>query len=444
MSKKHTKFYDLLGVAPTADSNEIKKGYRKMAMKYHPDKNLDNKDEAEAKFKEISEAYETLSDEDKRPVYDKYGEEGIRGGGGQSRGAHSIFEDLFGMGGFGGGGGGGGRQQRGPARTPDVSFKLGLTLEDFYKGKAKKLKISKKVICKGCAGKGSMKEGATQTCSGCRGQGIKIVVHRLGPGMIQQMQTTCPDCNGRGQRIRDEDRCKECKGNKTVPEQKVLEVTVSPGMLPGQKITFYNDADEEPGSETGDVIVVLAQTGDEDADDTDKDTPMDEEGIRKPKFSRLQNGMDLVIEMKISLVEALLGFEIPIRHLDDRIIIVKSSNRSVLTTGSIVIVENEGMPQPRNPSLHGDLYVKFEVVMPDSKFIEKLGAPKEKMLRSLLPAILYKVPAGLHDREGVDVHESRPFDAEEHKARQRANRSSSREAYDDENEEEGKPGCRPM
>jgi len=472
---KNTKYYELLGVSQSADQTEIKKAYRKLAMKYHPDKNPENKAEAEDKFKAISEAYEVLSDTKKRELYDQYGEEGLKSGGGFSaRSAHSVFEDLFGFGGFGGfGGGGGGGQRRGPQRTADVQFQLGLTLEDFYKGKTKKLKISRKVLCQSCNGKGSLKEGASRTCDGCKGQGIKIIVHRLGPGMIQQMQTTCTDCNGRGEKIRDEDRCKDCKGNKVVPQSKILEVQVQPGMQPGQKITFYGDADEEPGVETGDVVVILASLREdeeeEEEDDSTKSKKEKEEakqkkqkkdaekekdeknGIKRPKFQRLQNMVDLVMDHKIALVEALLGFTLVFKHLDDRIVVVKSPLGMVMTVDSALVVEGEGMPQQKNPSSHGDLYIKMQIQMPPPDFITALGGGKEKMLKQLLPPPLTSVPTDLNtSAENVETRTAKVYDSDVHKAKQRAQKEDqrrNREAYEEGGEDEdndGRPGCRQM
>jgi DnaJ family protein A protein 2 len=152
----------------------------------------------------------------------------------------------MGFGGFGGRGGRGGRDE-GPKRTPDVQFQLGLSLRDFYVGRKKKLKIQRRVLCKACEGKGVKPGGKVEKCKGCNGAGVRMIVQRLGPGMIQQMQTQCDECGGKGEVIDPKDACPECKGKKTVPESKILEVYVRPGMQPGQKITFYGDADEEYG-----------------------------------------------------------------------------------------------------------------------------------------------------------------------------------------------------
>ena len=251
-SKKHTKYYELLELQPSASTDDIRKAYRRLAMKWHPDRNPTNKDEAEARFKELSKAYEVLSDDKKRQLYDTYGEEGVQqgGAGGPGMGGNpfDIFAQMFG----GGGMGGGGRREE-ERRTADIQYPLALTLAEFYKGKLKKLRITRRKLCDVCGGKGSEQADAVETCATCQGSGVRMVVKRLGPGMIQQMQTVCDACRGKGETIKAGAECRKCKGEKTVKDSKILEVDVRPGMLPGEVITFFGDADEEFGKETGDV-----------------------------------------------------------------------------------------------------------------------------------------------------------------------------------------------
>lgn len=471
---KETKLYDCLGVEPTSSQDNIKKAYRKLAIKWHPDKNPDNKAEAEAKFKEITNAYEILSDDKKRQIYDQYGEEGVReGGGGGGRSPNDIFADLFGFGGFGGFGGRASREA-GPQRTPDVQFQLALSLSDFYNGKVKKLKIQRKVLCPTCSGRGATKEGAAATCSACRGQGVRMIIQRLGPGMIQQMQTTCNECQGKGEVIEERFRCTECKGKKVVPSSKILEVVVTPGMQPGHKITFYGDADEAPGAETGDVVVIVVPAKEEDDGEGEDDEGVSSKrgrsssstpptATRRPKFQRLKNSVDLLIEVKISLTEALLGFQVPMKHLDGRIIIIQSPPKFVASHESVILVEGEGMPKERHPSQKGDLYVKLNVIMPTADEIASLGAPKHKMLRELvggpLPANLLapdaKATSGTttkNDR-GEEVYidppsvvVSRPFDAEAQRQKRQQEEDERAQNHDDDDEghHQGGAQCRPM
>lgn len=233
-----TKFYTLLGIEKGADAGEIKKAFRKQAMQHHPDKGGDPE-----KFKEISKAYEILSDPDKKAIYDEAGEEGLEGsgGGGGGNGMADIF-DLFG-GAFGQQGGRGAQSNK-VRKGEDVNFPLKVTLEDLFNGTSKKLRLTKNIICSGCKGKG----GKTEiSCKDCKGQGVRLVIRQLGPGMIQQMQAQCTSCKGTGSSITEKDRCKKCHGEKTVKEKKTLEVFVNKGMKNAEKITFTSEADEAVG-----------------------------------------------------------------------------------------------------------------------------------------------------------------------------------------------------
>ena len=220
-----TKFYDILGVSPTATEQELKKAYRKMALKYHPDKNPDAGD----KFKEISQAYEVLSDAEKREVYDEFGEQGIKEqGGGRGGGAgFSSPMDMFNMffgGGMpgGGGGGGGGRGGRGSrSKTKPMVHKLAVSLEDLYNGMVRKLAANRDIKCEACDGKGGDR---VTTCATCKGQGMRVQTRQIGPGMIQQMQMPCDKCGAKGEVVDPKSVCKECKGKRTIREKKILEV----------------------------------------------------------------------------------------------------------------------------------------------------------------------------------------------------------------------------
>jgi len=443
MSKgKHTKFYELLGVSPSATAEEIKKGYRKMAMQWHPDKVQESKKkEAEDKFKDISRAYEVLSDTNKRATYDKYGEEGLKdGGGGGFRDAHSMFQDLFGGGspfGFFGGGG----ERDGPKRTPDVQYQLGITLSEFYTGKTKKLKLDRDVICLDCAGRGSKKEGGVVKCDQCQGRGIEIVTRRLGPGMIQQMQKACDKCRGKGEIINEKDRCKTCKGDKVVKKQQVLEVNVEKGMKPGSKVTFREAADQAPECEPGDVIVTLLEKPDPSREPEAKEGKQKKPRVSKspndlpsPSFKRLKDGSDLLMEYDVTLSEALLGFEIAFKHLDDRVIVVKSPEGKVTSPNDLMVVEGEGMPLPKNPTLAGDLYLKLNIIMPTHKELA------DESVRKQLTALLPQAPALPESikKKDADVHRytCSPYDAEA-AAQKNQERSRGSHAHDDDDDENG-------
>jgi len=259
---KETKYYDVLGVQSDATDSDIKKAFRKSAMRWHPDKNPENKTEAEAKFKEITQAYEVLSDDKKREIYNQEGEEGLKeGGGGGFSDAQDVFSRVFG-GMFGGGGEG---RSRGPQKTEDIKFQLAFTLADFYKGATKTLKVNRNVVCTTCKGKGANKEGAAKTCDTCKGRGVQTITRRLGGGMFQQMQAMCSTCKGAKEIINEEDKCGVCHGEKTVKEEKKLEVKVNPGSREGDRFTFHGESDEAPGQEAGDIIVVFAEKEEEKA-----------------------------------------------------------------------------------------------------------------------------------------------------------------------------------
>jgi len=341
---KETKFYDVLGVAPTADDNALKKAYRKLAMKYHPDKNP----EAGDKFKEISMAYEVLSNPEKRKLYDQAGEQGIKEGGSGGGGGMNPMDifDMF----FGGGGGGdpfGRGRQRGPRRTKNLVHQLSVSLEDMYNGTVRKLALQKNVICDGCEGIG----GAVQKCPNCRGTGMQVLSRKS----IEE----CGECHGEGERVDPKLRCKKCNGRKVNRERKILEVSVDKGMEDGQKVTFSGEGDQEPGLEPGDIIIVLDEKA-------------------HALFKR--NGQDLIMKMDISLTEALTGLKKAVKTLDDRTLVIQTVRGEVIKTGDLKMVRGEGMPQYRNPFEKGRLIIQFNVVFPPS--LEPSVAEK---LASILP-----------------------------------------------------------
>lgn len=378
---KHTKYYEVLGVSPSADDAEIKRGYKKMAMKWHPDKNPENKAEAEEKFKAISQAYQVLTDPQKKKIYDQYGEEGLQGGGGDEGGfrdAHSMFADLFGFGDmFGGGFFRGGRQ--GPARTPDIQFELGVTLADLYTGCTKKLKVQRDVICVSCEGKGGQ-EGALKTCDRCEGRGQEVIVNQPRPGFIQQSITTCRKCQGRKEIVNEKLACKECKGTKVVKRATTLDVNVEKGMVHGEKIRFREAADQAPGIQAGDIVVVLSPKSDPTRDTESKAAKAGQK--LRPSFVRMQNGKDLVFEHEISLTEALIGYEIILEHFDNHVVQISSPTKHVTNVDEVIVVEGEGMPVKGKNLEKGDLLVKLKIRMPT---YEELGgeAGKGKLLAAL-------------------------------------------------------------
>jgi len=375
------KFYKILGVDKNATTSQIKKAYHKRARDVHPDKTKGDP-EKENLFKELSHAYEVLSDSEKREIYDKYGEEGLKQGGmGGFRDPTDIFSQFF------GGGFGFGSQNSGPRQAENISFAMGVTLKELYNGAKRRLRVNKNVICPTCDGKGSKKEGALKKCSACDGRGVKFIRRQMGPSIIQ-MQQDCEQCGRKGEMIDPKDRCKNCKGKKTVKESKIIEVEVDRGMNEGQKITFAGEGDQEPGILAGDIIVVLKLKEEKDC-----------------KFIR--KGDHLVMEKKITLLEALTGYEFLIEHLDERVLLVKSKPGDITEEGDIRVINNEGMPQHRNPFIKGNLFIKFSVVWPKPGSITK---KQIAALQSVLPPkkTLHNIPM---DAEEVTLE---PYDEHRH------------------------------
>jgi len=400
-----TKLYDTLAVSPTATATDIKKSYRKLALKHHPDKNPGP--ESEKKFKEISASYEILSDETKREQYDKYGLEGLkegRGGGGGFSDPSDIFSMFFGGGGspFGGG------RSRGPRRGQDIGHELRVTLEDLYNGKTKKLSIQRTVICKKCDGRGG--HGNPSKCGGCKGTGMQVRIQRMGP-MIQQIQSPCSDCRGEGESWGNKDKCKNCVGKKVHKEKQILEVHIDKGMQDGHRIPFRGMADEEPGVETGDIVMIL-RTADHET------------------FERKNN--DLVIKMKISLNEALTGFSRKVTTLDNREIAITSIPGDFVKHEGIKVAAGEGMPQFRNPFEKGNLIIQFSVEYPSKDWFTSDSCANVTKLTTLLPA---KQDQAI---ETDDMEECmlQDFDPTMHANR----RANGREAYGSDDDEEG-PGA---
>ncbi|XP_063529783.1 dnaJ homolog subfamily A member 2-like [Cydia strobilella] len=388
------KLYDILGVSRNASDAEIKRSYHKLAKEFHPDKNPAAGD----KFKEISFAYEALSDPKKRQTYDKYGLKGLQEGG-QGGGfppddiLGHFFGDIFGM-----GGGSRGRQR---ARGEDTIHPLKVTLEDMYNGKTTKLQLSKNVICGPCKGIGG-KPGAVVSCKDCHGQGIKISYQQIGPNMTRQFQTRCPTCQGQGETINEKDKCPKCKGKKVLNETKILEVHVDKGMRENQKIYFRGEGDQQPDTQPGDVVIILQQK-------------------THDVFQR--TGDDLLMKREITLTEALCGFEFVVKHLDGRDLLIRHFTGEVVKPGDLKGIQGEGMPLFKNPFEKGNLYVKFDVVFPDNNFASE---EQLKQIESILPPRpAFVMPTG-EDVEEVNLMEYTANDR---------NRGGREEAYASDDEE---------
>lgn len=379
---KETKLYDVLGVAPTATEQELKKAYKTGALRYHPDKNAHNP-AAEEKFKEISHAYEILSDSQKRGIYDQYGEAGLEGGAGGGMAAEDLFAQFFGASGFGGGGLGGmfsGMQNRGPPKARTIHHTHKVSLEDIYRGKISKLALQRSIICPKCDGRGG-KEGAVRRCPGCDGHGMKTMMRQMGP-MIQRFQTVCPDCNGEGEIIKEKDRCKQCSGKKTIVDRKVLHVHVDRGVRNGTKVEFKGEGDQAPGIQAGDVVFEIEQ---------------------KPHNRFTRNEDDLLYKADIELVTALAGGTIFVEHLDDRWLSIDILPGEAIFPNAVKMVRGQGMPSYRHHD-YGNMYIQFNVKFPEKNWTQDPAAFES--LRKILPApALQNIPPSEAMTEPADLED---------------------------------------
>jgi len=380
-----------------------------MAMKYHPDKN-DGDPEAAEKFKACSEAYEVLSDEEKRATYDKFGKDAFKDGGHGGMNAEDIFSQFFGggFGGFGGSGfGGGTRANRGPKKTKDILRELPVTLEELFNGSTKKMKVTKNVVCSGCEGTGAMSKKRF-SCQACGGSGVRVLIRQFGPGMISKQQVRCDECGGEGESIPHKDKCKLCAGQKVKEDKKIIDVEIDKGTQDGKKVVLRGEAHEAPGMLPGDLIFVIKE---------------------QPHKIFQRDGVHLFMEKEVPLVNALTGFQFIVNHLDGRKILVKTLPGDIIKHMDAREIRNEGMPVFSRPYEHGNLYIKFKV-----KFPTKLSAPQIEKLRTCLPDL---VPPPTE----IDLETATMTDVDEDNLKQdRYKGHPSGNAYDESDEEEGHGG----
>jgi DnaJ family protein A protein 2 len=330
-------------------------------MTWHPDKHTgDDRVKAEEKFKEITYAYEVLSNPEKRNIYDTYGEEGVSQGAHEHNTAHA--QDIFNM--FFGGGMRGFTNAR-PTKTEDKASELGVSLADLYSGVDKKLKIRRKELCEKCNGLGATKKEAVKACKPCNASGRVMRVVQVGPGMVSQQVVKCSSCNGEGRTIESGCKCPACNGKRLMDGSKQAEFNIPPGTRSGSRIVIKGMADEHPDLAAGDVVLVVKE-------------------ISHPLFKR--EGDNLIMEKMITLLEALTGAEITITHLDGRVLRLKSSEGTVIKPGSVMEVHGEGMPRTNKPKSKGNLYIRIQVQFPDN-------VPKDyfETLSKILPAPSKKI-----------------------------------------------------
>lgn len=341
--------YEVLGVERGCDQGDLKKAYRRLAQQFHPDKNPEDK-AAEEKFKEAANAYQILSNDEQRAIYDRYGFDGLRGrssnaGFSNAEDIFSAFGDLFGD--FFGGRSSGGRRQ---ARGADLRVDLELTFPEAVWGITKEMKVSRDIPCATCTGSGAAPGSKPEVCRTCGGKGQ--VVHAQGFFMVQ---STCPHCRGQGKTIKEP--CPDCRGRGTQSETSTLSVTVPAGVDDGQTLRLAGKGETAPGGSTGHLYVVLHVQGDE-------------------RFKR--DGEDVVTEVPVSFVKAALGGEVEIYTLDDGVTGAATVELKAGTQpGDVLVRRGQGIPRVGHGG-RGDHVIQWRVEIP-----KKLSAKQQDLLREL-------------------------------------------------------------
>ncbi len=375
MSKRD--YYEILGVAKNAGEAEIKKAYRQMALKYHPDKNPGNK-EAEEMFKEAAEAYEILSNNEKRQRYDQFGHKGVNGAAGGAGGMNmedifSHFGDIFGGGSpfesfFGGGG-----QSRGGKRVnrgSNLRIKVSLTLEEIANGVEKKIKVNKFVSCTSCKGSGAQDGASFQKCGTCAGNGQ---VHRVTNTFIGQMRTTttCPTCGGEGQTIQN--KCKSCHGSGLEHGEEVITINIPAGVGEGMQLTVSGKGNgAERGGIPGDLYIVI-------------------EEIKHPHLQR--DGNNLLYDLYVNFADATLGISTEIPTIEGK---AKVKIDAGTQGGKVLRLKGKGLPSV-NSYGKGDLFVNVNVWTP-----QHISSEEKKILEQLKNSPNFKPNPGKGDKSFYD------------------------------------------
>ena len=339
-------YYEVLGVAKTATEEEIKKAYRKKAIQYHPDKNPGDK-EAEEKFKEAAEAYDVLSDPQKRQRYDQFGHAGVGGAAGGAGGfggmsmedIFSQFGDIFG-GHFGGFGGfGGGRSARRVNRGSDLRVKVKLSLKDIATGVEKKIKVKKYVACSHCHGTGADGADGVKTCDTCKGSGV---VTRIANTILGQMQTqtTCPTCGGEGKVVVK--KCPHCNGEGIVRDEEVITIHIPAGVAEGMQLSMSGKGNAaRHGGVNGDLLILVEE---------------------EPHPELLRDENDLVYNLLLSFPQAALGGSVEVPTVDGK---VKVKIEPGTQPGKVLRLRNKGLPSVNGYGT-GDLLVNVSIYVPES------------------------------------------------------------------------------
>lgn len=357
MAEAKRDYYEVLGVSKSATEDELKKAYRKLAKKYHPDTNPGDK-EAEAKFKEASEAYAVLSDADKRRQYDQFGHAAFEQGGGaggfggfdfNAADMGDIFGDIFGDF-FGGGRSSRSQSYNGPMQGANVRINVRISFMESVFGVDKKFEMNMKDECPHCFGSGAKPGTKPETCTKCGGKGQVVFTQQSLFGMVRNVQT-CPDCGGSGKVIRE--KCPDCGGSGFVKNKKTIEVSIPAGIDNGQSVRIRGKGEPgKNGGPRGDLLVNVSVD-------------------RHPIFRRQE--YDIYSTMPISFVQAALGGEITIKTVDGDVV---ETIKPGTQTDTRIRLKGKGIPTIRNKNIRGDHYVTLVVQVP-----EKLNSEQKELLR---------------------------------------------------------------
>ena len=367
-------YYEILGVEKNASAEEIKKAYRKQAIKFHPDKNPGDKG-AEDKFKEAAEAYEVLSNQEKRSRYDQFGHAGLGGAAGGGFGGFSDIEDIFSQfgdifgghfGGFGGFGSFGGRQQQRVRKGSNIRVKVKLTLAEISHGVEKKIKVPKYIECKNCNGSGAKDSSGFSTCSTCRGSGQ---VTRVSNTFLGQMQTssTCPACGGEGKTITD--KCTTCHGEGIIKSDEVIKINIPAGVAEGMQLSVSGKGNAaRRGGVNGDLLVLIEE---------------------ETHTELVRDGNDLLYSLYISVPDASLGTHVEIPTVDNK---VKIKIEAGTQPGKILRLKGKGLPDV-NGYGRGDLLVNINVWIP-----KNLSKEEKRVLEKFNESESFKPKPSKYDK----------------------------------------------
>ncbi len=378
-------YYEVLGVEKTDSADEIKKAYRKKAIQYHPDRNQGDK-EAEEKFKEAAEAYDVLSNADKRARYDQFGHAGMGGaaGGGGFGGfgqgmsmddIFSMFGDIFGgrggfSGGFGGFGGGGGHSAQRKFRGSDLRVKVKLNLKEISTGVEKKFKLKKYVTCDHCHGSGAEGDSGTETCPTCHGTGSVTRTQQSIFGMVQS-QSVCPQCNGEGKIIKN--KCKHCAGEGIVYGEEVVEVNIPAGVAEGMQLSVNGKGNAgKHNGVPGDLLVVIEEEA-------------------HPELIRDES--DLIYNLLLSFPTAALGGSVEIPTIDGK---VKVKVEPGTQPGKVLRLRGKGLPQVDSYGRNygtGDLLVNISIYVP-----EKLNKEEKHLIEKMQEAECFEPNVSIKEK----------------------------------------------